>query len=760
MIELNPREMKSLSRILTVFLCCIPAFSAVSAPVATTAGNNLTAYHPNTANNNQWATMTNGRYDSKGTTTAKVDFGNCNAVVLRCAQPKCGKGGCTDGEVAAKIVDGCVKSNEVCKKYGDDLVNFMTAQLVASSNSKLREQELAVEQARAQAEAQAAAANAQSEQLSQMQDQMAQMQQQMMQQQQQSAQQLQEALAQQQAQSQQALDEMKTAATDAAKQTEAGVSAYQQEAINRGVSEETLMRQTITGQIMTKVQDAETSIKKMKEVLQTSFKYAGCDTRGNNCSGPKRIKKWRELAVEFLEPYDEAVDNIYDALMTAQMVGVDLSQIYMMLNDSCNAWGQYMCPSGTVVYPESDNTTEMPQVCSPEASDEYHECAYKCRQDNEIKQYFSAVPQYNESKLKTCLSDCRKLYRGCRKCRLLKVLTDGAEVYEGWINAEETSDDQRMIISCASGVLDSTKLFTRRTHLKKGAGLIDIDKMDIWLNQVEPDKKWKEKSSDEKYQEPNQYCAASKNEPTKKTDLQKAVLSKVVNEKNLCVDKPDEERYNADCPFVSQTYAICDTHQYNFGLPANSEHELDSEEKSGIKEIIGLKTTVISQQMYKQYEYLNATMRRLKTQLEKSVLLANLEAAGAKKEDGAGSASGSSSDDRRVKLPGAENCYNSTTPKTRLACLQQNINLIRSNLDTNKTNARKQLVETVKVANLVGFNETKLGKDDVGVKRCQDNKFNNKPGMQECLDALNVWVSQQLYDMEQDESRSKIYFTK
>ena len=34
--------MKSLSRILTVCLCCVPAFGAVAAPVATTAGSNIT----------------------------------------------------------------------------------------------------------------------------------------------------------------------------------------------------------------------------------------------------------------------------------------------------------------------------------------------------------------------------------------------------------------------------------------------------------------------------------------------------------------------------------------------------------------------------------------------------------------------------------------------------------------------------------------------------------------------------------------------
>ena len=204
--------MKSLSRILTVCLCCVPTFGAV-ANIATTSGSNLTAYNPSNSYNNQWATVSNARYD--GNTTAKVDFGNCNAVVLRCAQPKCNNGGCVDASVAAAIVEGCVKSNSKCKQYGDDLVNYMTAQLVASSNAKLNQQQMELEQARLAAGAQAAANSAQSEQISQMQNQMYQMQQQMAQQQAESAQQLQEALAQQAAQSAAAIENMKTAATEA-----------------------------------------------------------------------------------------------------------------------------------------------------------------------------------------------------------------------------------------------------------------------------------------------------------------------------------------------------------------------------------------------------------------------------------------------------------------------------------------------------------------------------------------------------------------
>ena len=90
-----------------------------------------------------------------------------------------------------------------------------------------------------------------------------------------------------------------------------------------------------------------------------------------------RIGKW------FPIPYDTVVDKIDDALNVAQVVGVDLTDIYMMLNDSCNSWGEYMCQAAPesgyrVYYNYTNNTDEnktAPRVCKeqPElTSDEYN----------------------------------------------------------------------------------------------------------------------------------------------------------------------------------------------------------------------------------------------------------------------------------------------------------------------------------------------------------------------------------------------------
>ena len=670
--------MKSLSRILTVCLCCVPVFGAHAAPVATTAGSNLTAYNPSNANNNQWATISNARYD--GNTAAKADFGNCNAVVLRCAQPKCGNGGCAKEDVAAAIVAGCVKSNDKCKQYGDDLVSYMTAQLVANSTAKINQQQAAIAQAQAAAEAQAAAA--QNEQIAQMQQQMAQMQNQMAQQQAESAAALQEALAQQQAQSAAALEDMKTAATDAAKQTEAGITAYQQDAINRGISEEVLARQQVTGQIQTEIEDSETSLVAMRKAMQNSFEYAGCDARGNNCTGPKRIKKWRELARGFLTPYDNAIDKIYDALVTAQSVGVDLTDIYMMLSNSCNSWGQYMCPKGADIYYISDDNGKVsaPMSCPSKSN-------YANTMNRPIEYCYSS--HHDDVKQQVlCYQN-----QGCKPCTLLKVLTDNAEVYEGWINPTVSNDDNGTVVSCASSILDNTKLFARRTKNKNGAGLVDIDLLDKWLNQVEPTPK-KKTSDAESVTPTNYYCGT-----TNKTFLESKTLSRSINTgkslgtgitpNTFCVTPGTTEgtwvetNDTDDCPYINPVLAICDTHPYNAGKSAILE---TSDEREEMKEIIGLKITVVSQQMYKQYEYLNATLRRLKTQLQKAVLTSNLQAAGAKSEDGSSSGGlvgGNSNKDKAVVLQGAINCSYQVEFDRFVDCISGNIQTITRAADSN-----------------------------------------------------------------------------
>lgn len=728
--------MKNVSRIFSAMVCSASlfAFGAYGA-VATTAGSNLTAFNPSNSYNNQWTSMTNGRYDSSA--SAKADFGNCNAVVLRCAQPKCANGGCGEKGVAAAIVSGCVKSNDKCKQYGDDLINYMTAQLVASSQAKINaanaEQLQAAQQAAEQAQAAAQQAQmAQQQQIaemqSNMQQQMMQMQQQMAEQSAQSAQAIADALAASQQQQQQAISEMKSAATTAAQAEMSGtvITADDREAISRGISADVLEREKVPGQIKTELEGATTALNEVKAAMKTAFEYAGCDNRGDNCSGPKRVKKWRELALEFIDPYDTVVSKISDALDVAQVLGVDLDDIYMMLNNSCNSWGQYMCPGvedGNIVYETDAKTGQkgVPGVCVGSWTYNTTTKKWRCNDENNT---------------------------GYRPCTLLKLLPDKAEVYDMWVQTEGKSKDNQVIVACASSAL-KTGLLARHAKRKSGTGTLDLDILEEWINQHE--------SSTAKKDAKDTYC-----KKPNKEEIEKILASKFIELETLCDGYTENDDY---CKKIKPEYAICDIHAWNAdeGTPLPTSEKIEE-----TKTVIGQKVTLVSQQLYKQYEYLRATLKRLETQLKKSVLAAQLEKAGAISSNSSGGSSGSNRNDgNTIYLAGAENCYNSSSPMTAYTCIRNNANLIKANVKTNRKNARKQLDDTVKAARQWGVDpcpqyvtsyndktktdETKCitgGKDP-----CESTS--NDAGMTECANALSIGAARKM--SEEQKSQQQYY---
>ena len=734
--------MKNVSRIFSAMVCSASLFAyGAYGAVATTAGSNLTAFNPSNSYNNQWASMTNGRYDS--TASAKADFGNCNAIVLRCAQPKCANGGCGEMSVAAGIVAGCVKSNDKCKQYGDDLINYMTAQLVASSQAKINaanaEQLQAAQQAAEQAQAAAQQAQmAQQQQIaemqSNMQQQMMQMQQQMAEQNAQSAQAIADALAASQQQQQQAISEMRSAATTAAQAevTGAVVTQEDKEAISRGVSEDVLLRETISGQINTYIDNANTSLNEVKAAMETSFEYAGCDNRGDNCAGPKRVKKWRELAVEFIDPYDKVVDNISNALDVAQVVGADLNDIYMMLNNSCNQWGQYMCTgNGRITYDIDPKTGQKgaPSVCTNSLgvdNSAYNNCLLKCRSQNVAANIKSTqlngglnAPDFSGDFMQTnslfsgsdikiefdpnmlatanaevdCAAQCAqyrslKVNADCTPCTLLKLLPDKEEVYDMWVNTESNSPNNQVIVACASSAM-KTGLLARHAKRKSGAGTLDLDVLEEWINAHE--------SNTVKNNEADKiadYCAKFPN-------IEAVKNKKVIDPKQLCTNKYQDDY----CDGIKPEYAICDTHPWNAGL--YGDDALASGNLETTKTAVGNKVTLVSQQLYKQYEYLRATLKRLETSLKKSVLAAKLEKAGASSNNSGGGSGGSSrNSDNTIFLAGAENCFNKSNKESVYSCLQTNANLIITAASTNAVKACKQLRETLKAAKLALAPET------------------------------------------------------
>ena len=469
--------MKRISGFLLVALALCSAGARAASPVATTVGSNLTAYNNNTGaiNNAMWNSYVNPRANSAATAPT-ADFGNCNAIILRCAQPKCTNGGCSTMEIARPIVSGCVQSNPSCEQYGTDLIEYISAQLVASSTASANQAAADAQVAAAQAAAQQSA-----QQMAAMQQQMSQMQQQMQQQSADTAAQIQAALAQQQAATTQAIADAASAnqaaisnvagqmqATNAASAAatttntanlSAGavdLSAAQQVAAASGISADLLAREQIAGQILTKIENAEVALKSAQAAMRTAFDYAGCDSTGSNCAGPKRVKTFKTKAMEFFDPYNDVLDEVYDALILAQSVGVDITDIYMMLNGTCNAWGQYLCAEGQVMHYNKTNCPDGKSVAVETNGGTVFGGA-----DCKIGQ---VVPMSDGG------------------CQLIQVLQDDADVQRNWLYPETGDGGVQVRVGCASEILDNSALFRNR----RSQASIDIETLQRIIEQDAP----------------------------------------------------------------------------------------------------------------------------------------------------------------------------------------------------------------------------------------------------------------------------------
>ena len=442
-------------------MLCAAFLTPAVANVATTAGSNLTAYNGTGAtNNNKWNNMMNAR-GGMSANVADANFGNCEAVILRCATPKCSSG-CNDASVARPIVAGCVNSNATCKKHGDALIDSLTGQIVAKSTAKAQEQQNAVAIAQAQAQAQAAAASAAAEQsaaqMQQMQSQMAAMQQQMAESMANMQAQMAAQNESQAAQIQSALEESR--ANAAVVTAELGptvegledMGVAEQIAAKNGINPDVLVREQIGGKIETAIEDAVTEMKKMKETLNNVLEYAGCDSSANSCTGPKRVKKFKDMANEFFDPYEGVVENMYDALILAMTVGIDVSDVIMLLSGSCNMWGKYMC-----------NT--CPSSLDGKCTDTEGCC--ECFDDKKKNCYYRVLPTKDG-----------KVAKNQPHCRLVGIINEGEEVQREWIDANSGMTGATQV-ACASDVVMNVSLFR---GMKKNATL-DIETLRNLINQ-------------------------------------------------------------------------------------------------------------------------------------------------------------------------------------------------------------------------------------------------------------------------------------
>ena len=201
---------------------------------------------------------------------------------------------------------------------------------------------------------------------------------------------------------------------------------------------------------------------------------------------------------------------------------------------------------------------------------------------------------------------------------------------------------------------------------------------------------------------------------------------------------------------INPEIALCSTHVYNIGDTTNPTDEAN---KQVMRDVIALKTTVITQQLEQQYDFLEATVKRLKTQLQKAVLTTKLEASGAS----SGSSSGGSGGINTKGVAGAENCRTGYTSDV-MNCLSRNLDRTLSAINNSDIGAAKQQIqidlETMRLYdNLEKNAELKDGK--VKVSDAFNTAYNecteagsNRQKLNLCIDYMRVVVTRNLENLQ------------
>ena len=168
---------------------------------------------------------------------------------------------------------------------------------------------------------------------------------------------------------------------------------------------------------------------------------------------------------------------------------------------------------------------------------------------------------------------------------------------------------------------------------------------------------------------------------------------------------------------ITPELALCNVHAYNIGQSTNPS----GADKQLMKDVVALKTTVIAQQMNKQYEYMDSMIRRFKTQLEKAVLTTKLQAAGATptSSDGGASAGGTgyygsattTASNTTRGISNAEDCMNSVMSSAdAMQCLLRNIAKIQSAVTSGDLGAARQQLSSDRTT-LSAFNQITISCD-------------------------------------------------
>lgn len=224
---------------------------------------------------------------------------------------------------------------------------------------------------------------------------------------------------------------------------------------------------------------------------------------------------------------------------------------------------------------------------------------------------------------------------------------------------------------------------------------------------------------------------------------------------------------NDDNDAIVAELALCSTHAYNIGEiknPTGADKEL-------MRDVIAMKTTLITQQMYKQYEQMESMLRRLKTQLEKAVLTTGLKAKGASSDADSSSSDGAfKSNDRNIHMYGARNCNEELLPTDVLKCLNENMNRIANatgNASEVNLEVAKQLANDFNLLRQTGPELTTCiytydktdnktdDKTDVKTECLEAKNIRKKNNFRTCFDNMRSCLRNKTYELSQNEKKYK-----
>ena len=250
--------------------------------------------------------------------------------------------------------------------------------------------------------------------------------------------------------------------------------------------------------------------------------------------------------MEFFDPYDAVLDELYDALITAQSVGVDITDIYMMLNGSCNVWGEYLCYGGmqeTIgTYYENGRLTQGQTV------------SWAKYDETSCPNGKSVSTQYSKGGME-CTVGAVIPPEDSPACTLNRTLTDMEEVQRNFLFADAGDLDEHVRIGCASSALESSNLFRNR---KKQAS-IDIETLERIISQDAPAMFGSNKfgtSMDPRIDGPK-YCAVNS---TSYMDLQKAASLKKLPSRICVSDKSLATTFTTNGAVSAADYDAAVTH--------------------------------------------------------------------------------------------------------------------------------------------------------------------------------------------------------